>query len=1454
MGDVDTVSAFSERGWYDYCRRKDVRTLKDDSSGRDGGERDYEIEGCDDDGRSAKASMERLRRSVVTGLEVRVGSELVRLLDRAREPRGCKLGTRVEGVSSLSDYDDVSCNVTVREGADISTMMLERVERVDAEGRGEGVDRTIELLEELRMRKGRAGGCGRVGVIRLERLRALEWWSARYEKRIENWARLNGEREMVEVSCRGKREEDGVGISTRGGPCDVAWLRDPVTTCVESYAEPVELFVPWCVGARDLRRGPRSIRVRDGQRRDVMLFKDGVETGQCVGALVVETKTGGLTDGDRGWIEDDGVGGALDVDDRSFCRYAGFRQRKELVDRLDPKRERARGMWEVPSVWRRSERKRRWTFKGGAGAVMNEDQLRDGDGREYGDEEFASLGGKGGGDLGVGYDVEERVLWAVIYVPSSIDSEGNRKEVDGERTDGFRSGTTRGEVNGVSRKCEGAVRKVEVVILNVTKNRVGEQMRWKWSVEEQMDGMVSSVAEEESSLDDFRVILSGGMPRLSMSSIELLGWMRDWGRGCSGTKVGFVACWRRNCSVGREGVIGEKGVAEIEGRGGEGTHLDRDRERIGGSRVNGWLVRGVVDAGVDENGTEMCETSTKRECWTMGSRGGLWEGWDARDIVESAEKIMNDVESVGKRRDRRRHEAAGYGGDLEVRLCLLGKRSECFGGGRSTCARVSDGTAICVVSDEEPEKLCYFEQWKRKMICVDEGRGGVGDIRESIDWEKRSRDKSRRGEVMRRFSRLVESVVAEYVVLAKSEVVLLVRSSALGAMGDSAGRGEGGLEIIAARRSPLLGTLSSEEEDWKARGCNDLEPILIDHPLRYALTATTDVPVVYLQQFWKTVSKVSDTKDTIRFKLDTQEITYTMDMFRDTLHFPVETPDNLFIAPVNIEVIQSFMQRVGYQGVVDKVSVFYTKFLAQPWQTMFKVFNRFLTTRISGHDQTKINILQFFHVVVNRTNIDYVALLWWDFINYVFQKKDVIQECASSRDADSGCILTKEIRAINDYKEYTPRAHRTPTLTAASPQGKKMKQIFVASMFHDDVDDSGNRIEPGSHKEHPEVVDDDDENEEEKKDDELGSLENRTEKMQTTIPITPRSSRINLCSDKNIVQELTDTVSLSTATTSKDPHKKRRISSKYTHLPGVLRRMCRRQGYMIKDMERKFVADTIIQERDAFQSEVPDLISKEFDAHAPKIIEDLFKHYVQTNVIQVHPTSTTSTDTTSSADLQQQLYLKMQSNLQDQANDLALDNDFYSQHHDDHQDDDAHPEEEKRVKRNKTSKISKSAREWDAWEEETVIDKDKVIPEDETPELITKFQNVDKRVLTIFDRARMEATLNNMLSNQFRNAEEDPNEPPRYLYNKDLFFLKNGNTEEKKYILSLHKIYAELFPEADLEEKMNRWVQKEFKNFNEDARLSIQHWKDSWHKRVYKQNQRKVKDNPEDYFSNHRIA
>ncbi|GKD87098.1 hypothetical protein Tco_1358252 [Tanacetum coccineum] len=154
--------------------------------------------------------------------------------------------------------------------------------------------------------------------------------------------------------------------------------------------------------------------------------------------------------------------------------------------------------------------------------------------------------------------------------------------------------------------------------------------------------------------------------------------------------------------------------------------------------------------------------------------------------------------------------------------------------------------------------------------------------------------------------------------------------------------------------------------------CKIFGQILFDHPLSYALTATADVSVVYLQQFWRTI---------------------------------METLDNSFVIPATIKIIESFMNRVGYQGVVDK------------------------------DDIPLVSVYTMGNVTVRGMLI-------------------------------SDSFLTKEIRATDDYKEYetmfvnvvvpmnqpqpvvstqgthrsTPRAHRIPSLTTASPQGKKRKQ------------------------------------------------------------------------------------------------------------------------------------------------------------------------------------------------------------------------------------------------------------------------------------------------------------------------------------------------------------------------------------------------------------------------------
>ncbi|GJX54209.1 hypothetical protein Tco_0282578 [Tanacetum coccineum] len=482
------------------------------------------------------------------------------------------------------------------------------------------------------------------------------------------------------------------------------------------------------------------------------------------------------------------------------------------------------------------------------------------------------------------------------------------------------------------------------------------------------------------------------------------------------------------------------------------------------------------------------------------------------------------------------------------------------------------------------------------------------------------------------------------------------------------------------------------------------------------------------------MSKVPDTKDMIKFMLDTEEFTYTVDMFRVTLHLLVETPENLFVAPVNIQTIEAFMNRVSYQGVVDKVSAFYTKNLAQPRKTMFKMFNRYLTTRTSGHDQTKINILQLFHAVINQTNIDYAALLWIDE-DYHSIKDDI--PLASVYTTGNVLVrgmlipdefLTKEIRATDDFKEYemvfvrvdvlmnqpqpvvstqgthrsTPRAYRTPIVMIERKRDEVAEATILSLRLHKtalaaEAQENIAKVQEKLDEEEIEKMVEGDEDEEsyasvfadsminndvddsEKQDEEFEKEKNgnkiEKEKNIDDVEITDevvKEKDIDVAT--GIYEELTASVSPTTATTSKDSSTSKRkkwpISYKMKILPGSIAGMCRR----LLDHCNKVVPElTFAKTNEMINNEMPrlvnlavnkdhvvdpinaqEMISKKFATHAPKMIEELFRKHMQHTTLNLYPTTSSSTARKSTADLQQQLYLNMKSKPQDQAADPEL--------------------------------------------------------------------------------------------------------------------------------------------------------------------------------------------------------
>ncbi|GJS59252.1 hypothetical protein Tco_0654036 [Tanacetum coccineum] len=235
---------------------------------------------------------------------------------------------------------------------------------------------------------------------------------------------------------------------------------------------------------------------------------------------------------------------------------------------------------------------------------------------------------------------------------------------------------------------------------------------------------------------------------------------------------------------------------------------------------------------------------------------------------------------------------------------------------------------------------------------------------------------------------------------------------------------------------------------------------------------------------------------------------------------------------------------------------------------------------------------------------------------------------------------------------------------------------FADSVINNDDDDTGSKLEPEIHKEHPEHVSDDDEQknddviEKEKEvveivketnvDDEM--MQKDEEKLMICRVVrrlgkSRRRHQLLLLLDPQgmiylQIKTLADTVTPTTATSSKTPStttcQKKSFTAKIRRLPRGIASMCRRRGLIRSHIKTKFITreffvekiKEVIQHCDKI---IPGLIvtttNEMLKKEMPRLlIEELFRKHMQNTTQNLYPKTKSSTATTSSADLQQQLH------------------------------------------------------------------------------------------------------------------------------------------------------------------------------------------------------------------------
>ncbi|GKB59456.1 hypothetical protein Tco_0915642 [Tanacetum coccineum] len=94
-------------------------------------------------------------------------------------------------------------------------------------------------------------------------------------------------------------------------------------------------------------------------------------------------------------------------------------------------------------------------------------------------------------------------------------------------------------------------------------------------------------------------------------------------------------------------------------------------------------------------------------------------------------------------------------------------------------------------------------------------------------------------------------------------------------------------------------------------------------PCYPAFLITTEVPEVYMHQFWNTIQKIKDI-DAYRFKLDKKKFRVDIEVFHEILQIFPRLPNQAFVVPPSEEELVTFIQELGYSGKCDTLSAIHT--------------------------------------------------------------------------------------------------------------------------------------------------------------------------------------------------------------------------------------------------------------------------------------------------------------------------------------------------------------------------------------------------------------------------------------------------------------------------------------------------------------------------------------------------
>ncbi|GJR69729.1 hypothetical protein Tco_0015794 [Tanacetum coccineum] len=226
-------------------------------------------------------------------------------------------------------------------------------------------------------------------------------------------------------------------------------------------------------------------------------------------------------------------------------------------------------------------------------------------------------------------------------------------------------------------------------------------------------------------------------------------------------------------------------------------------------------------------------------------------------------------------------------------------------------------------------------------------------------------------------------------------------------------------------------------------------------PFYNAFEITADVPEIYMQEFWVTVSRHHFL---LCFKMNGKSHTVNVDNFRDMLKIFPRLPGQEFEEPPLEEEILSFIRDLGHTGEIKFLSDVNVNHMHQPWRSFASIINKCLSGKTTALENLVYQVenknskknndmyyLRFIKVIVDYFMANDQAIprrnkMFWHYArdDFMFTTVRVISKHLDTQ--VYGAILPQHLtnQAMLEFEAYMPyRAYATGEKTPKPKSTKK---------------------------------------------------------------------------------------------------------------------------------------------------------------------------------------------------------------------------------------------------------------------------------------------------------------------------------------------------------------------------------------------------------------------------------